>query len=185
MHEDFPNITQPQIHLPNQQRITWNAGNAQNIQQVSAQQGAKDTSLTAYFKANSEYPEEHQLLYQDFPSKFVWNKTTFKWTPRQRDFSIGHMYYAHLGSGEHFHLCTLLTVVKGATFFEDLHCVDGGDPLPTFHAACLARGLLEDDSEWRQCLQEAAHMTIGHQLCNLFVTILHNCSPSDPLTLWL
>ena len=81
------------------------------------------------------------------------------------------MYYAHPGSGERFYLRTLLTTVKGATSFEDLRRVDGGDPLPTFHQACLARGLLEDDNEWRQCLQEAAHMASGHQLRNLFVTI--------------
>ena len=28
-------------------------------------------------------------------------------------------------------------------------------------------------------------MASGHQLCNLFVTILRDCSPSDPLALWL
>src|SRR5271168_1510159 len=185
MHEEFPNITRLHVHLPNQQTITWNAANPQNIQQVAEHQGAKDTTLTGYFKANARYPEACQLLYQDFPSKFVWNKKTLKWTPRQRGFSIGRMYYAHPGSGERFYLRTLLTVVKGATSFEDLRRVDGGDPLPTFHAACLARGLLEDDNEWRQCLQEASHMATGHQLRNLFVTILRDCSPSDPLALWV
>ena len=57
--------------------------------------------------------------------------------------------------------------------------MDGGDPFPTFHQACLARGLLEDDNEWRQCLQEAAHMASGHQLRvrNLFVTILLHLIP--------
>ena len=55
----------------------------------------------------------------------------------------------------------------------------------SFHAACLAHGLLEDDNEWRICLQEAAQMASGHQLRDLFVTILCDCSPSDPLALWL
>ena len=31
-----------------------------------------DTKLTAYFKANEKYPEARNLLYQDFPSNFVW-----------------------------------------------------------------------------------------------------------------
>ena len=100
-------------------------------------------------------------------------------------FLIHAIYYAHPGSGEHFYLCTHLAAVKGATSFEDLHRVDGGDPLPTFHQACLAHGLLEGDNEWRQCFLEAAHMASGHQLRNLFVTILHDCSPSDLLVLWL
>ena len=71
------------------------------------------------------------------------------------------MLYVHANSGEHFYVCVLLSAVKGAMSFEDLYTVDG-QLLPTFHAACLARGLLEDDSEWRQCLQETAHMASGH-----------------------
>ena len=82
------------------------------------------------------------------------------------------------------HLRTLLASIKGATSFEDLHHVDGGNPLLTFHQSCLAHGLL-DDNEWRQFLLVAAHMASGHQLRNLSVTILHDCSPSDPLALWL
>ena len=45
--------------------------------------------------------------------------------------------------------------------------------------------LLEDENEWRQCLEEAAHMASGHQLRILFVTILCDCTPFDPLALWL
>ena len=185
MHEEEPNIVRLQVHLPNQQLITWNENNAPNVQAVVQQQGVKDTKLTAYFKANAEYPAARQLLYQDFPSKFVWKQDVRKWQPRKQGFAIGRMYYANPGAGERFYLRTLLATVKGATSFEDLRRVDGGDPLPTFHQACLARGLLEDDNEWRQCLQEAAHMASGHQLRNLFVTILRDCSPSDPLALWL
>ena len=94
------------------------------------------------------------------------------------------MLYVHANSGEHFYVHILLSAVKGAMSFEDLRTVDG-QLLPTSHAACLARGLLEDESDWRQCLQKAAHMASGHQLCNLFVTLLHDCSPSDSLTLWM
>jgi hypothetical protein len=137
-----------------------------------------------YFKANAKYPEAKDLLYQDFPSKFVWNDKKHEWKPRQRGFAIGRMYYAHPNSGERFYLRTLLSAVKGATSFQDLRTVNGVLH-PTFHAACLAHGLLEDDNEWRQCLQEAAHMASGHQLRNLFVTILRDCSPSDPLALWM
>ena len=185
MHEEYPNIVRLQVHLPNQHLITWNEDNAPNVQAVVEQQENIDTNLTGYFKANAEYPEARQLLYQDFPSRFVWKTPEHKWNPRQQGFAIGRMYYAHPSSGERFYLRTLLAAVKGATSFEDLWRVDGGDPLPTFHQACLARGLLEDDNEWRQCLQEAAHMASGHQLRNLFVTILRDCSPSDPLALWL
>ena len=184
MHEESPNIVRLQVHLPNQQLITWNEDTAANIQAVVDNQGTRDTTLTGYFKANAKHPEARNLLYQDFPSKFVWDPKKRVWNKRKKDPAIGRMYYAHPSAGERFYLRTLLSAVKGATSFDDLKTVDGNQ-LPSFHAACLAWGLLEDDNEWRQCLQEAAQMASGHQLCNLFVTILRDCSPSDPLALWL
>ena len=184
MHEEFPNVVRLQVHLPEQQMITWNAETVANLQDVVNEQGEKDTNLTGYFKANAIYPQARDLLYQDFPSKFVWVPKQRKWKPRQQGFALGRMYYAHPSSGERFYLRTLLSAIKGATSFEDLHTVNGV-LYPTFHAACLAHGLLEDDNEWRQCLQEAAHMASGYQLRSLFVTILRDCSPSDPLALWM
>jgi hypothetical protein len=94
------------------------------------------------------------------------------------------MYYAHPASGERFYLRTLLTAVKGAKSDEDL-CTVNGVTHATFREACIAHGLLADDNECRLCLQDAGHMQSGRQLHNLFVTILRDCSPSDPAALWL
>jgi hypothetical protein len=55
---------------------------------------------------------------------------------------------------------------------------------PSFKAACLALGLLEDDGEWNQCLTDASQIQIGHQLRNLFVLILEHCTPAQPDILW-
>jgi len=120
MHEEKPAVVCLQVHKEDEQMVTWNNKVAGNLQQVLENQGARDTTLTAYFKANQEYPEAQELLYQDFPSKFVWKKTQRKWKPRQKDFAIGHMYYCHPTSGECFYIWTLLTAIKGATSFQDL-----------------------------------------------------------------
>ena len=67
--------------------------------------------------------------------------------------------------------------------FQDLGSFQGVE-YPTFKEACLARGLLEDDQEWRLCLQEASTIQTGTQpLRRLFVTILAFCFPSDPKNL--
>ena len=98
------------------------------------------------------------------------------------------MYFTPPYAGDHFHLRTLLTAVKGATSFEDLRSFsEGPDQIvcATYREACLMHGLLEDDTEWRICLQEAGDMASGHQLRNLFVIILRDCLPSDPLALWM
>lgn len=86
-------------------------------------------------------------------------------------------------AGEQFYLRTLLAVVKGPKSFEDLRTFEGVVH-PTFHAACLARGLLEDDGEWRMCLQEASVMQTGTQLRHLFAIILLFSTPRDSLQLW-
>ena len=43
---------------------------------------------------------------------------------------------------------------------------------------------LEDDGEWKKCLEEAGDMQTGQQLHSLFVTILLHCHPSLPHVLW-
>jgi hypothetical protein len=93
------------------------------------------------------------------------------------------MYYAHPSSGERFYLCLLLTVVKGATSFEALRTFQGVLH-PTFREACIAYGIAEDDNEWHQCLNEAKHMAVGHQMRHLFVTIIKDCNPANPRALW-
>ena len=52
----------------------------------------------------------------------------------------------------------------------------------TYKQACMARGLLESDDEC--CLTEASSFQTGHQLRQLFTTILLYNSPTDPLNLF-
>ena len=80
MHEEYPSVVRLQVHLPNQQLINWDEHVAPNLQQVAAQAAEKDTTLTAYFKANEQFPEACNYLYQDFPIHFVWiKKGNKKW----------------------------------------------------------------------------------------------------------
>ena len=76
-----------------------------------------------------------------------------------------------------------LIALQGATSFDDLKTFQGTIH-PSFRDACLARGLLEDDGEWVQCLQDACAMQTGKQLRALFVVILRDCQPSQPAELW-
>jgi hypothetical protein len=54
----------------------------------------------------------------------------------------------------------------------------------TFKEACFARGLLEDDREWNECLEQASLWATGVKLRSLFVTILRDCQPIFPVVLW-
>jgi hypothetical protein len=55
---------------------------------------------------------------------------------------------------------------------------------PTFKAACLARGLLQDDVEWDQCLSEVANMQLPRSLRQLFASLLIFNNVTNPGRLW-
>ncbi|XP_028072245.1 ATP-dependent DNA helicase PIF7-like [Camellia sinensis] len=97
--------------------------------------------------------------------------TEKRWKPRQQSYAIGRMYFASPNCGERFYLHLLLTVVKGPKSFQCLRTVNNVLH-DTFKLACVARGLLEDDEEWIQCLKEAAVMKTGYQLRRLLTLIL-------------
>ena len=108
MQEHTPPIIHLQVHLPDQQPIIFEEDEDGNIQDLVDTNPDHDTTLTAWFKANAELADNCNLLYQDFPSKMVWNKKTYKRTARKKGVSaIGRMYHTHPTSGEWFYLCLL------------------------------------------------------------------------------
>jgi hypothetical protein len=113
------------------------------------------------------------ILYQDFPNDWVYNHTERKGSERQWGHAIGRMYLALPSQGEQFYLRLLLTVTPRATSLLKTH---DGVLYGTYREACLAHGLLQDDAEWKQCLQEAGEMQTGSGLKSLFAVILLNCA---------
>nr|GAT43574.1 transcriptional factor B3 [Mycena chlorophos] len=169
MFEQLPNVVRLQVHLPGQHLVRFDP--TEDATEVLERAAGELTTLTGFFTANAN-PQMAALasryMYQEFPQFFTWRKVegVLKWRP-----------------GERFYMRTLLTVVKGARSFEDLRTYNG-TVHSTFLQACLARGLLEDDGEWRQCLQEAGEMQMGTWLRQLFATLLVFCKPSQPGLLW-
>jgi hypothetical protein len=110
------------------------------------------------------------------------------WTRRARDSerfpAIGRMVACSLkGSQEKYYLRVLLAHTPGAKSYNDLATV-GDHLLPTFKEACIARGLLADDAEWRSCMEEAASFKMPRQLRGLFATLLQHVEVAEPLQLW-
>lgn len=53
-----------------------------------------------------------------------------------------------------------------------------------YKEACYVLGLLNNDKEWRDALQEASQWAMPYQLRELFVTLLLFCEVTDVKTLW-
>ena len=77
----------------------------------------------------------------------------------------------------------LLHHVKGPTCFADLRTVDGVLMI-TFQEPCQKLGLMEDDKEIQQSLEEACSVRFGDQLIAFFGSLLEFCRPGNPLALW-
>ncbi len=93
------------------------------------------------------------------------------------------MYYAHPTLGECYYLRMLLNCVKGATSYEHLWTMDGTKH-DTLKNACIAMGLLADDNEWHQALEEASLWALGRHLRDMFASMLMFCEVTNPKQLW-
>ncbi len=94
MHDHEPSVLCLYVHLPKQQTVVINPDRDVNAQQVLDRNEEKDTTLTAWFKANAgdQIGVIRNTLYQDFPSKMRWNRDRWIWTVRRRGFQIGRMH---------------------------------------------------------------------------------------------
>jgi hypothetical protein len=102
---------------------------------------------------------------------------------RKKGFAIGRMYYAHSTSSERCYLRMLLNCVKSATSYEHLRTMDGIEH-DTFKNACITMGLLADDNEWHQALEEASLWASGRQLRDMFASMVMFCKVTNPRQLW-
>ncbi|KAF1892857.1 hypothetical protein Lal_00035501 [Lupinus albus] len=77
----------------------------------------------------------------------------------------------------------MLTVVKGATCYEDIRTVSDIQ-YSTFRDSCFAMGLLQDEREYIEALKEAYDWSSGFYLRKLFVTMLLSTSMNKPDHVW-
>ncbi|XP_071727902.1 uncharacterized protein [Rutidosis leptorrhynchoides] len=139
--------------------------------------------FTQWFELNKRDENARQFTYSKISIHYVWNQDAKEWIPRKQRRCIGRIVYSNPASGERYYLRMLLNIVKGPQSFEDIRSVNG-ILHPTFKDACFAYGLINDDKEWTEAIDEATLWASGSQLRDLFVTILLFCNVSKPLKLW-
>ena len=182
-HAEYPPVVPLHLHLPDEQTVTWEEdATEEDIRKKLTDAGS---TLTAFFKYNTDHSNGRDCLYQDFPTQFVYDKKKKAWHQRKKkgEIAIGRIYFCSPRDTERYYMRLLLTVVPGATSFEFLRTVAGFEH-PTFQAACIALGLLQDDSCWVQCFEEARVFASGTKLRDMFVLALMYGPVTDPGALW-
>ena len=168
------------VHLPNQQRITFETGREQEALEA-ARTGR--TKLESWFQLNENDANARHLLYTDIPYNYVYVRN--KWQQRQRGGNnvVARMYTVGIKDEERFYLRMLLLHVKGATSFQFLRTVDDV-VYNTFKEAAFHRHLLDSDEEWDRCLQESATYQMPNQMRQTFAYICCFCMPTNAFELW-
>ncbi|XP_074374699.1 uncharacterized protein LOC141715116 [Apium graveolens] len=161
IHHHSLSVERLPIHLPGQNYLNFQS--SADLENVCNNATSKKSKLEAWFLANSEFPQAQNFTYSDFPTHFTRIKKTAKWKLRQRGDVVGRC--------------------KGALSFTQLRTIDG-TTYDTFKEACGALGLLNNDKQWHDALEENAFSAMATQIRAMFVNILENCSVSDPLVLW-
>ncbi|XP_019150297.1 PREDICTED: uncharacterized protein LOC109147104 [Ipomoea nil] len=136
-----------------------------------------------WFEANKTFPEARKMTYAEMPTKFVWKKQLRKWQPRKKGFAIGRIFYVPPATGEIFYLRCLLNKVRGPTSFADIKIVNGVQ-YDSFRDVCYTRGLVDDDKEYIDAIEEASQWASGDKLRRLFVTLLMTSCTGKPEAVW-
>lgn len=179
LHHQSPTVYRLKVHLPEQQTIVFRDND--NLNDVLERR--RNTMLTDWLALNQRDPEVNQYLYTEIPTYYWFQRGTWRRRERGSQGTIGRLYFVQPRETERFALRLLLQHVRGATGFRHLRTVNGIE-YPTFQAAARAHGLLQNDIEWAECLQEASVFEVSaRELRRLFAFILALCQPSSPLDL--
>ncbi|XP_019199145.1 PREDICTED: uncharacterized protein LOC109192894 [Ipomoea nil] len=176
-----PPVERLSFHLPDCQSVAFQDDDT--IDHVLNRETVGQSMFNAWFVANQKFKEASLLTYIEMPKKFVWKKDIREWHPRKKGFSIGRIFYVPPASGEIYYLRCLLNIVRGPKCFQDIRTVNGFEYL-TFRDACYAHGLLDDDKEYIDAINEASYWSSAYSLRKLFVVLLTSSSIIRPENVW-
>ncbi|XP_019196182.1 PREDICTED: uncharacterized protein LOC109190186 [Ipomoea nil] len=176
-----PPVERLSFYLPDCQSVVFNDDDS--VTEVLNRHTVGQSMFLGWFEANKTYGDAKVLTYIEMPNKFVWKKDIREWHPRKRGFSIGRIFYVPPGCGEIYYLRCLLNIVRGPTCFKDIRTFNGVEYI-TFRDACYARGLLVNDKEYMDAIDEASHWSSAHSMRKIFVTLLITNSLNRPENVW-
>ena len=169
------------VHIEGGQTVIFEEGATREEMQLLLENAAF-TKLTAFFHLCELDSRARELLYHELPEFYCWKNGS--WNRRRNACKvIGRMYSVSPSQGERFYLRLLLCNVRGPRSYNHIKTyqeITHG----SFKDCAIARGLLENDTEWINFLQEAADVSSASQLRHLFSTNLAQCQPSNIATLY-
>ncbi|XP_061367493.1 uncharacterized protein LOC133310559 [Gastrolobium bilobum] len=177
IHYRFPPVQRFSFHLPNEKSVVFS--DHASITDVKTRVESRQSMFESWMDANKKYPEGKNLTYAEYPTQFVYKESTHEWHPKKQGFSIGRINRFSANNGEDSYVRTLLNFQKGCTSYEDLRTVNGV-LFPTYKDVCYSLGLLDDDNEYIDAIEEASSWGSATYLRNLFALLLFGNSMNRP-----
>lgn len=182
VHHRSISVEHLSYHLPGAKNCTFRSN--ERLHKVLQREKNRKSKLEAFFHLNSNDQNARKYTYDEIPKYYVWNGQEGVWSLRKRGLHIGRLTYTHHSSGELWYLRMLISKIPGPTSFKDIRTVNE-IVYSTFQDACRALGLLDDDKEWHEVIEECSKCGFPGQIRQLFVHIIVNCQVSDLRNLWL
>ena len=121
------------------------------------------------------------------PSYFVWHNDVKEWKERKHSCQnmmtehdkLGRLVFVHLRQKERYCLRLLLRHVPNPISYKDLRTYNH-KIYDTCQEACAAHGLLDDDTQWHNTLEEAISYFSPSSVRDMFAFILAYSEPSEP-----
>lgn len=169
------------FHLPGEKSVTFKE--TESLDKVARHEKYRHSKLENFSELNAQDLSARQYTYDEIPHYYVWNDTYMISTVWKKGRQIGRLLYTHHSSGKLWHLRLLLSTVHGPTLYQHLKTINDHQ-YHTFKDACKQLGLLNDDNEWHEVLEERAKCKFPNQIQELFVHIIVNYEVTHLRDLW-
>ncbi|KAJ8364946.1 hypothetical protein SKAU_G00137770 [Synaphobranchus kaupii] len=154
--------------------------------------GPPATTLTAFFNAMTQHPDMRHVVYPDVFQHFTYLQKRFQLRKKRLSSqddrmadTVGRLpliaFNPH--TAELYYLRILLYRVPGPTCFQDLRRV-GNRVMETYLAACIAHGIVDNDQEVNSVMEEAANITFGPAVREVFANMLMFILRGEHLEFW-
>lgn len=184
MHNEYPSVFRLPVHLEDNHCVYYDPDCNNDEQIKELLENNRKTPLTEWFNYNKNNDDFRDTLYEDFATKFIWNKSTKTWKRRiiKRNVVV-RIYSVSPKDTERFFLKLLLKHVPGATCYDDLktvHCIKYN----SFRDAAIAMKITDTDEHWHNTMQEATLIHMPSHCRKVFAYLLLYCEVSNPKELW-
>lgn len=175
MHEKSHTVYHLPIHLPGDQQVCYQQGEARQTAEKALH---RETLFTAWFLLNRDDVNARHHLYCHIPQYYVKCRSASGEKKMRRHNIMMKMYSVSPRDTDKLYLRLLKLHVPGATSYEDLKTING-ELAPSFKEVCISLRLLKDDMEYYNTLKEASAFTMFNQLLLMFATVCLYCHPTN------